>query len=459
MFSFLNMSPHSLTLLLTCTLFGVNYCYMSCSFERLMQNLSFPNPNVRPVRNWTTVTEVSIKMTLYTVVKLETSIQTLSTLVWFNMQWKNEFIGWDPNQFCSIREVFTSNDTFWKPDMYISEMVDSEDKSPVLPFYSIDYTGNIKMAHPLKIISSCKLKTYNFPFDTQKCNLTFGSYIYPAEEIVMLAYNSSSEVFQASREAFVNKGDWILKNITVEQSSLNFEDTNYSTVYYEITLQRIPIVYVITLIVPACFLVILDIVSMFIQMDSKERLGFKITIVLGFSVLLLILNSMLPSSEKSPVLGIFCCVCMAVMVISIFGCIAVSYMLALSESQPTVPLWVKSWILKYLACILFFRRESFMKYGITPPDTYDNTRALEEQRLEAKKKTERDKEDRTEVKMLKMLQLQVKNIHNTILVSRETTKFKTEWHAAALVVDRLVLIIYLCIVVILFVVVFIIWFI
>ncbi|KAM4017332.1 5-hydroxytryptamine receptor 3A-like isoform 2-T2 [Anomaloglossus baeobatrachus] len=392
MFSFLNMSPHSLTLLLTCTLFGVNYCYMSCSFERLMQNLSFPNPNVRPVRNWTTVTEVSIKMTLYTVVKLETSIQTLSTLVWFNMQWKNEFIGWDPNQFCSIREVFTSNDTFWKPDMYISEMVDSEDKSPVLPFYSIDYTGNIKMAHPLKIISSCKLKTYNFPFDTQKCNLTFGSYIYPAEEIVMLAYNSSSEVFQASREAFVNKGDWILKNITVEQSSLNFEDTNYSTVYYEITLQRIPIVYVITLIVPACFLVILDIVSMFIQMDSKERLGFKITIVLGFSVLLLILNSMLPSSEKSPVLD-------------------------------------------------------------------DNTRALEEQRLEAKKKTERDKEDRTEVKMLKMLQLQVKNIHNTILVSRETTKFKTEWHAAALVVDRLVLIIYLCIVVILFVVVFIIWFI
>ncbi|XP_069594518.1 acetylcholine receptor subunit alpha-type acr-5-like [Ranitomeya imitator] len=115
------MSAHSLTLLLTFTLFGVNYCQKPCSFDNLIKNLSFPNPNVRPVKNWTTVTEVSIGMSLYSVVQLETNTQTLSTLVWFSMTWKDEFIGWDPKQFCSLEKLFTSKGTFWKPDLYVYE--------------------------------------------------------------------------------------------------------------------------------------------------------------------------------------------------------------------------------------------------------------------------------------------------------------------------------------------------
>ncbi|XP_073515182.1 5-hydroxytryptamine receptor 3A-like [Phyllobates terribilis] len=454
------MSPHSLTLLLTCTLFGVNFCQKNCSFGDLIQNLSFPNPNFRPVKNWTTVTELSIGMTLYTVVQLDTSLQSLTTLLWFNMKWINEFIEWDPSQFCSIKKMLLSNDTFWKPDLYIYERIEGEDKSPVVPFYSLNYIGEIKVSFPLRIVSSCNLNVYKFPFDTQRCTLTFGPYIHSVQDIIMVANANSSEVFKASHKLFVSKGDWDLKNILVTPKTVVSGNVNYSAICYEITLQRMPIFYIITLIVPACVLVILDIVSMFIPMESGERLGFKITIVLGFSVLLLILNTMLPTSEVPPVLGVFCCVCMAVMMISILGCIAVSYMLMLSESQPTVPLWVKSWILRYLARVLCFRSQSFMKYGIIPPkvETHVNNRALEEQVLETKRKSERNKEDSMEVKMLKMLLLQVKKIHKNIVNSDAMSEVKTEWHAAAIVVDRLVFIIYFCIVVILFVSVVIIWY-
>lgn len=70
-----------------------------------------------------------------------------------------------------------------------------------------------------------------------------------------------------------------------------------------------PILYVINLIVPAGFLVLVDVASMFIPMEGGERLGFKITVVLGFSVLLLILNDLLPNSEVTPILGESCTVC------------------------------------------------------------------------------------------------------------------------------------------------------
>ncbi|XP_077144411.1 5-hydroxytryptamine receptor 3A-like isoform X1 [Ranitomeya variabilis] len=455
------MSPHSLTLLLTCTLFGVSFCEKNCSFDDLIQNLSFPNPNFRPVKNWTTVTEVSIGMTLYTVVQLDTSLQSLTTLLWFNMKWINEFIEWDPDWFCSINKILLTKETLWKPDLYIYERIEDEDNSPVVPFYSLKYNGEIKVSFPLRIVSSCNLNVYKFPFDIQRCNLTFGSYIHSVQDIIMVTNASSSEVFSASLKLFVSKGDWDLKNIIVRPKTVVSGNVNYSAIYYEITLQRMAIFYIITLIVPAYVLVILDIFSMFIPMESGERLGFKITLVLGFSVLLLILNTMLPNSDVLPVLGLFCCLCMAVMMISILGCIAVSYMLMISESQPTVPLWVKSWILRYLAHVLCFRSQSFLKYGIAPPEveTYVNNRALEEQVLETKMKPERDKEDSMEVQMLKMLLLQVKKIHKNIVDSDAMNEVKTEWHAAAIVVDRLILIIYLCIVVILFIYVIIIWYI
>ncbi|KAG8552126.1 hypothetical protein GDO81_004416 [Engystomops pustulosus] len=206
-------------------------------------------------------------------------------------------------------------------------------------------------------------------------------------------------------------------------------------------------------------MVLLDIISMFIQMDSGERLGFKIIIVLGFSVLLLILNTMLPNSADPPFLGIFCCVCMAVMVFSILGCIAVSYMLVLSESQCSMPPWIKFWILRFLSRALCFKEKSFLKFGmnLSSTETYVNKRALEEQSLQTENKIESTKDDSMEVKLMKMLMQEVLKIHKKIVESKEMDDIKTEWHAAALVVDRIVLVMYLLVIVILVIAVLFVW--
>lgn len=62
--------------------------------------------------------------------------------------------------------------------------------------------------------------------------------------------------------------------------------------------------YVINLILPLFYLLILDLASFFISESSGEKLGFKVTILLSISVLLLILNDILPSTEdKLPMIG------------------------------------------------------------------------------------------------------------------------------------------------------------
>lgn len=62
--------------------------------------------------------------------------------------------------------------------------------------------------------------------------------------------------------------------------------------------------YVINLIVPLFYLLVLDLASFFISEARGEKLSFKVTILLSISVLLLILQDMLPSTEEYlPMIG------------------------------------------------------------------------------------------------------------------------------------------------------------
>lgn len=52
------------------------------------------------------------------------------------------------------------------------------------------------------------------------------------------------------------------------------------------------------------YLLVLDLASFFISVDSGEKFGFKVTVLLSISVLLLILKDILPSTELDlPIIG------------------------------------------------------------------------------------------------------------------------------------------------------------
>ncbi|PIO16617.1 hypothetical protein AB205_0142590, partial [Aquarana catesbeiana] len=69
-------------------------------------------------------------------------------------------------------------------------------------------------------------------------------------------------------------------------------------------------IYMFSLIVPTLFLLLLDLLSYFIPKSYPEKANFKLTVLLGISVLAIILNDYLPASTNvPPVVGLFpkCC--------------------------------------------------------------------------------------------------------------------------------------------------------
>uniref|UniRef100_A0A3B4ESK4 Si:dkey-49c17.4 n=1 Tax=Pundamilia nyererei TaxID=303518 RepID=A0A3B4ESK4_9CICH len=107
-----------------------------------------------------------------------------------------------------------------------------------------EYDGTITSEDDIKIVSTCKMDVHKFPFDTQKCNITIGS------------------------------------------------------------ASHCPLLHVINFLLPILFFLTLDLASFFIADHRGEKLGFKVTVLLAISVLLLILNDILPSmSNKTPLIG------------------------------------------------------------------------------------------------------------------------------------------------------------
>lgn len=53
-----------------------------------------------------------------------------------------------------------------------------ENTAPVVPYMYLSSNGTIHDALPVKVVSSCNLNIYTFPFDIQMCSLSFNSYIH-----------------------------------------------------------------------------------------------------------------------------------------------------------------------------------------------------------------------------------------------------------------------------------------
>lgn len=72
----------------------------------------------------------------------------------------------------------------------------------------------------------------------------------------------------------------------------------------QVVIRRRPLFYVVNLLLPSIFLMVMDIVGFYLPPDSGERVSFKITLLLGYSVFLIIVSDTLPATAiGTPLIG------------------------------------------------------------------------------------------------------------------------------------------------------------
>ncbi|XP_041819279.1 5-hydroxytryptamine receptor 3A-like [Chelmon rostratus] len=308
-----------------------------CSYQDVLNHLNLTRNNelysmTRPVKNYKRPTSVSLEVLLYAILDVVEKEQKFIPYVWTVMRWHNEYISWDPNQFCGIDNVSLPNEILWKPDLTIEEMTE-KDKAPPSPYLTINDKGDVEVQDDQVLVSTCRMHIYKFPFDIQKCNLSFKSVIHTAKEIRLHASDNSSEATEWSREVMRTQYEWLFINMTVtDKNATNLVDQDI--IVYTITMKRRPLLYIVNFLLPVLFFLCLDLASFLISDSGGEKLSFKVTVLLAVTVLQLILNEILPSSsDRIPLIAVYCIGIFALMLLSLLETILVMHLME-KDSAP-----------------------------------------------------------------------------------------------------------------------------
>ncbi|XP_013862420.1 5-hydroxytryptamine receptor 3A [Austrofundulus limnaeus] len=302
-----------------------------CSYQEVLNYLNITKDNelysmTRPVKNYKHPTQVSLEVLLYAILDVVEKDQKFIPYVWTVTRWNNEYITWDPDQFCGIDNISLPTEILWKPDLTIEEMTE-KDKAPPSPYLTINNRGDVEVQNDQVLVSTCRMHIYNFPFDIQRCSLTFKSVIHTAKDIRLQPSDNSSEATEWSREVMRTQYEWLFINMTVTANNAT-ELSDQDIVVYTITMRRRSLLYIVNFLLPVLFFLCLDLASFMISDNGGEKLSFKVTVLLAITVLQLILNEILPSSSnRVPLIAVYCIGIFTLMMLSLLETILVMYLI------------------------------------------------------------------------------------------------------------------------------------
>ncbi|XP_054988149.1 5-hydroxytryptamine receptor 3A [Sorex araneus] len=321
--------------------------------QRLSQHLlASYQKGVRPVRDWRTSTTVSIDVIIYAILNVDEKNQVLTTYIWYRQFWTDEFLQWQPEDFDNITKLSIPTHSIWVPDILINEFVDMG-KSPEIPYVYVQHQGQVLNYKPLQVVTACSLEIYNFPFDVQNCSLTFTSWLHTIQDINISLWRLPENV-KSDKSVFMNQGEWELLGVLSEFREFSIEGGNsYAEMKFYVVIRRRPLFYVVSLLLPSIFLMVMDIVGFYLPPDSGERVSFKITLLLGYSVFLIIVSDTLPATAiGTPLIGVYFVVCMALLVVSLAETILIVRLVHKQDLQRPVPAWLRRLVLDRVSRLL-----------------------------------------------------------------------------------------------------------
>uniref|UniRef100_A0A1I7XT94 Neur_chan_LBD domain-containing protein n=1 Tax=Heterorhabditis bacteriophora TaxID=37862 RepID=A0A1I7XT94_HETBA len=241
--------------------------------------------------------------------------QYLLMNAWIVERWIDNLLGWDPEAFSNVTELMIPFDKIWIPDttLYNSLVMDDSDTRRLLnaklTTKGKDTGAFVELLYPTIYKLSCLLDLRFFPFDVQKCKLTFGSWTFDNTLIDYFAHNESHAI--GTDNCIENEG-WNVLSTSVERHVNKYDccPNNYTLLEFNLDIQRKPLYYVINLITPTSIITLISIVGFFssssINELREEKITLGITTLLSMSILIFMVSDKMPSTSSFiPLIGWF----------------------------------------------------------------------------------------------------------------------------------------------------------
>ena len=168
------------------------------------------------------------------------------------------------------------------------------------------FNGVADLLSPVTIKTQCEINVKYFPFDSQTCKLTFGSWNLDSN-LLNISLIRDEKDQSAATEYFIKNGEWDL-SVSVTRDVVHYEccKTPFIHLTYNVNLKRRSSYYVIFIIVPYSIIALLTLVSFLFPPDSGDRVSIVITVLLAMTFYMMVIaEKMPPSSHVVPLVAVF----------------------------------------------------------------------------------------------------------------------------------------------------------
>lgn len=140
---------------------------------------------------------------------------------------------------------------------------------------------------------------------------------------------------------YIKSGEWDLQNVYVQRNVKYYPccpDEPFPDVFFYIYIRRRILYYLFNIIFPCVWLSILSLVGFWLPPDSGEKITLGITVLLAFSVFMLLIAENIPAtSEMVPLIGVYLTVIMSLTSLSIILTVVVLNLHHAGPISPKVP--------------------------------------------------------------------------------------------------------------------------
>lgn len=315
----------------------------STTLETALRTELFTTKNYEVLQRPEQTVTVGISLTILTVNTLNIKDQMLSISGYLSVVWNDSRLDWSNSSttsqdYSNVNFLFSTETYVWRPALIIeNSVVDisiiSDDTVPM----RIVKDGKI-IWNPSGIYQvSCESDTTYYPLDTQHCTMKVSSWAYTSGE-VRLEFDSEP----VDLNFYSTNGEWDLISATGSKSeSKSRGGASFSSLTYAITLQRRPLFHILNTLFPVALMAVLIAMVFKLPVDSGEKIGFSLTVLLAYAVYLTMISDNIPSTSVTVCyLSVYLVFILVLGVISV--CLTIFVLnLQFRPEEEEVPKWLK----------------------------------------------------------------------------------------------------------------------
>lgn len=160
----------------------------------------------------------------------------------------------------------------------------------------MSYDGTIRYNFPSLIEALCPVNVLKFPYDTQICRLTFGSWVFNGFDLNVYSSKKFADISSLKENV-----EWVIDSVPCVRHEVIYGccPEPFPDVAYYVHLRRKPGSYVTNIIMPAILITLISALGFFLPVESGEKVALQLTVMLAIFVFQVLVSDQLPPSADS----------------------------------------------------------------------------------------------------------------------------------------------------------------